>query len=183
MIWQAGFGHIIGLTPRARAGSDVPEEPLPYDGFAETAPKLLDDVPMEQDRRIIEQLVLRPFRDRAFSAAVKTAYGDTCAMTGLKIINGGGRSEVQAAHIRPVELRGPDSVRNGLALSATVHWMFDRGLVSIDEDFSLLLAHDRVPDIVGRILNADRKLRMPDRADSQPHQQFLEFHRREIYKG
>jgi putative restriction endonuclease len=183
MIWQAGFGHIIGLTPRERPGPDVPEEPLPYDGFAETAPEFLVDVPMEQDRRIIEQLVLRPFRDRAFSAAVKTAYHDTCAMTGLKIINGGGRSEVQAAHIRPVELRGPDSVRNGLALSATVHWMFDRGLVSVDEDFGLLLARDRVPDTVGRILNADRKLWLPGRADSQPHQQFLEFHRREIYKG
>ncbi|MDO8351870.1 MAG: HNH endonuclease [Aestuariivirga sp.] len=183
MIWQAGFGHIIGLAPRERPGSDVPEEPLPYDGFAETAPDFLMDVPMEQDRRIIEQLVLRPFRDRAFSAAVKTAYHDTCAMTGLKIINGGGRSEVQAAHIRPVELRGPDSVRNGLALSATVHWIFDRGLVSVDENFGLLLAQNRIPDTVGRILNTDRKLRLPDRIDLRPHQQFLEFHRREIFKG
>lgn len=160
MIWQAGFGHIIGLTPRYRPSPDVPEEPLLYGGFAETAPELLMDVPMEQDRRIIEQLVLRPFRDRAFSVAVKTAYHDTCAMTGLRIINGGGRSEVQAAHIRPVELRGPDSVRNGLALSATVHWMFDRGLVSIDEDFGLLLAQDKVPDTIVRMLNVDKKLRL-----------------------
>ena len=78
---------------------------------------------MEQDRRIISQLVSRPFRDKAFAAAVKTAYRDTCAMTGLKLINGGGRSEVQAAHIRPVEHNGTDSVRNGIALSGTMHWM------------------------------------------------------------
>ena len=104
-------------------------------------------------------------------------------MTGLKIINGGGRSEVQAAHVRPVELRGPDSVRNGIALSSTVHWMFDCGLVSVDEDFGLLLAQDRVPDTVGRILNTNRKLRLPDRIDLRPHQQFLEFHRHEIFKG
>ena len=64
-------------------------------------------------------------------------------MTGLRIINGGGRSEVQAAHIRPVASSGPDSVRNGLALSGTAHWMFDRGLLSIGDDYSILIAHDR----------------------------------------
>jgi hypothetical protein len=37
----------------------------------------------------------------------------------LQIINGGGRTEVQAAHIRPVAAGGSDSVRNGLALSGT----------------------------------------------------------------
>ncbi len=42
--------------------------------------------------RIIEQLALRSFRVRVFSAAVvKTAHGDTCAMTGPKIIYGGGK--------------------------------------------------------------------------------------------
>ncbi|MGH6673150.1 MAG: HNH endonuclease [Xanthobacteraceae bacterium] len=44
-------------------------------------------------------------------------------MTGLQIINGGGRAEVQAAHIRPVAAGGFDSVRNGLALSGTIHWI------------------------------------------------------------
>jgi putative restriction endonuclease len=42
-------------------------------------------------------------------------------MTGLRIFNGSGRAEVQAAHIRPVADNGPDSVRNGLALSSTIH--------------------------------------------------------------
>jgi hypothetical protein len=54
------------------------------------------------------------------------AYGARCAVTGWKLINGGGRAEAQAAHIRPVERGGPDSVQNGIALSGTAHWMFDR---------------------------------------------------------
>lgn len=49
------------------------------------------------DRRIVSQVLQRQFRDRAFSVAIKAAYKDTCAVTGLKLINGGGRSEVQAA--------------------------------------------------------------------------------------
>ena len=71
-----------------------------YPGFAE-------DPPAEFERPIVKRMT-RPFRDAAFATAVKAAYGDTCAMTELKIINGGGRSEVQAAHIRPVAEAGPD---------------------------------------------------------------------------
>jgi putative restriction endonuclease len=184
MIWRAGFGHVIGLEERARMAPDVSEEPMrPLPLVAEERAPFLHEVPMEEDRRIVQQLVSRPFRDRAFSAAVKDAYHDTCAMTGLKIINGGGRSEVQAAHIRPVEHRGPDSVRNGIALCGTMHWMFDRGLVSIEDDYSLLLAKDRVPDTVSRLLGGNSSLIVPGRTDLQPHPQFLDYHRREIFKG
>ncbi len=178
LIWQAGFGHVIGIDERQRAEPDVPEERMPLiPGFSAKIERFIHDVPMEQDRRIIEQLVSRPFRDRAFSAAVKGAYNDTCAMTGLKLINGGGRSEVQAAHIRPVEQRGPDSVRNGIALSGTMHWMFDRGLISIDDDYTLLLAKDRIPDTIYRLLGGRRKLSLPTRPELRPHPKFLEYHR------
>lgn len=183
-IWQAGFAHVLGLETRERLFPDVPEDPMqPLSGFSDGQSRFPHDVPDEQDRRIVEQLVSRPFRDRAFSSAVKDAYRDTCAVTGLKIINGGGRSEVQAAHIRPVEKRGPDSVRNGLALSGTVHWMFDRGLITVEDDYSILFAKDRVPDTIGRMLVGRKKLLLPIRPEIRPHPKFLEFHRREIFKG
>ena len=184
LIWRAGFGHVIGLDTRDRPAPDVPEEPdAPLPLVAEARSSFIAEPAAEQDRRIVEQLVSRPFRDRAFAAAVKSAYGDTCAVTGLKIINGGGRSEVQAAHIRPVADRGPDSVRNGLALSGTVHWMFDRGLLSIDEEYRLLVARDRVPDTVGRMLLSDALVVLPTREELRPHPRFLDYHRRQVFKG
>jgi putative restriction endonuclease len=140
--------------------------------------------PAEFQRPIVERIVARPFRDAAFAIAVKSAYNDTCAITGLRIINGGGRSEVQAAHIRPVAKSGPDSVRNGVALSGTAHWMFDRGLLSIDDDYSIMIAKDRVPDAVARLLNPDRRLRLPlSRPELRPHPQFLRYHRQFVFKG
>lgn len=179
LILQAGFAHVLGLKERVRP-IGVPETaPVPF-GFAEPQ---TDFEPEIQHREIVTQIVQRPFRDRAFSAAIKNAYQDTCAMTGLKLINGGGRSEVQAAHIRPVADNGPDSVRNGLALSGTMHWMFDRGLVSIDDDYSLLIAKTSVPDTIQRLLNADQRLRMPERAEDRPHNQFLKYHRELVFKG
>lgn len=90
---------------------------------------------------------------------------------------------MQAAHIRPVASDGPDSVRNGLALSGAVHWMFDRGLISLDGDYAILMAKDRVPEPIHRLINPDLKLRLPARPEFRPHPQFLEYHREHVFKG
>jgi len=169
-ILQAAFAPILGQID---AGG--PRAPAPMLGFAEPAATF--------ERPIIERVIARPFRDAAFSGAIKTAYDDTCGFTGMKIINGGGRSEVQAAHIRPVSASGPDSLRNGIALCGTVHWMFDRGLISIADNHELLLAKDKVPDQVMRMLNPDRRLLAPPRPDQLPHPMFLRWHRENVFKG
>lgn len=133
------------------------------------------------DRRISERVVRRPFRDAAFSRQVKEAYGHTCAFTGIQMRNGGGRSEVQAAHIRPVKDQGPDSIRNGIALSGTVHWMFDRGLISLDEDYSILVAQQRIPGAIMSMFNSDGRLRLPSIRSQSPHPQFVRYHRDNVY--
>ena len=148
---------------------------LSFPGAAEEPPTF--------DRPIVEQFTSRPFRDAAFSQAVKSAYHNTCAITGLKIVNGGGRAEVQAAHIRPVVDSGPDSVRNGLALCGTVHWMFDRGLLSLNDDYRILIAKGRVPAPVLKLINPDGMLRVPARPESRPHLQFLRYHRENVFQG
>ena len=134
-------------------------------------------------RPMIEQIVTRPFRDRAFAKGVVTAYEKTCAVTGLSIINGGGRPEVQAAHIQGVADGGSDSVRNGVALSGTVHWMFDRGLISFDDDYSILVARGRLPDAAEKLIREERKLLLPAREDLRPHRVYLKHHRERVFKG
>jgi putative restriction endonuclease len=143
----------------------------------------LEEEALAFERPFVERVVRRPFRDAAFVLVVKEAYGNTCAVTGLKIINGGGRAEVQAAYIRPVADQGPDSIRNGIALSGTAHWLFDRGLISIDDDFTILTAKDRVPEPVMRFLREDRRALVPGRPDQRPHWHFLRYHRDHIFKG
>ena len=94
------------------------------------------------DRRVEQLLINRKLRDASFRLEVCRAYDNRCAVTGLRLINGGGRAEVQAAHIKPVAAGGPDVVQNGIALSATVHWLFDRHLISISDDYRLLVSHN-----------------------------------------
>ena len=137
---------------------------------------------LSSDRPFV-QVSHRPFRDRVFATGVKRAYDNTCAVSGLRILNGGGRAEAQAAHIRPVKDDGPDSVRNGLALSATVHWMFDRGLISIGDDYKLLIKEKSMPDSALRLINPEWRLSLPARRQDYPHRRFLQFHRRHVFKG
>lgn len=129
-----------------------------------------------------EMLVSRKYRDRSFQRQVLDAYGYTCAISGLSLRNGGGRPEVQAAHIRPVRREGPDTVRNGLALSGTLHWMFDRGLVSVAEDHRILISHNKVPDdVVRRLVVPGQRLHLPRDPRAHPHPDYLRFHREEVF--
>lgn len=105
-----------------------------------------------------------------FRRAVMHAYDGRCAVTGWKLVNGGGRLEAQAAHIRPVEHGGPDSVRNGLALSGTAHWMFDRGLIGFRDDLEIIV-HRKVNDREGveAIINPTGKPKAPEIESYRPH--------------
>lgn len=164
----------IGLPQELERIEATRYEPLP-DELGESAEPF--------ERPVLERLTRRPYRDLAFRRKVRAAYGYRCAMSGLMLRNGGGRPEVQAAHIRPVESRGSDSVRNGLALSGTLHWMFDRGLISVAEDCeTILVSHNKVPgDVVRRLLAADGKLVRPDYPRNAPHPKNLRWHRENIF--
>ena len=169
---NSDFARIIALG--------LPEDDtLPRVGNFEPLDRVQDtQTPFEIERPVVQTLLNRPLRDRAFRRAVLHAYDGRCAVTGWKLVNGGGRLEAEAAHIRPVEHGGPDSVRNGLALSGTTHWMFDRGLIGFADDLSILV-HRKVNDRDGveAILNPKRRLLAPERGGDQPHPQFLAWHR------
>lgn len=186
LISEVDYAAIIdeGLREDVTADTLPREGPLPgptlVPGFAEGQASFhpISGIDREQ------VLSSRAFRDRAFARQVKAAYRARCAMSGLELRNGGGRPEVEAAHIVPVDARGPDVVSNGLALSGTVHWMFDRGLVAVDEDLGLLIARDSVAtDIAARLFVPDRRLIQPNDPAKAPHPAYLKWHRDNCFKG
>lgn len=156
---------------------------LDYASWEAPTPQMIPGVGEEFARRVEQLLVNRTVRDANFRLQVCRAYDNRCAVTGLRIINGGGRAEVQAAHIKPVEFNGPDVVQNGLALSGTVYWLFDRHLISIDEDYRLLVSHNRVPgELRGLFRPEGEGLHLPADRRLWPHPAFVAHHR-EMYAG
>lgn len=130
------------------------------------------------ERRIEQILVNKKIRAASFRNRVLDAYDSTCAVTGLRIINGGGKAEAQAAHIWSVADGGPDVVPNGVALSATAHWLFDRHLISFDENLCLLVSHNKVPsELLQLFPPSGQKIRLPTDHRDHPHPDFVARHR------
>nr|WP_255631072.1 HNH endonuclease [Novosphingobium sp. FKTRR1] len=123
-------------------------------------------------------LVNRKIRDANFRNHVLGAYENTCAVTGLRIVNGGGKAEAQAAHIWPVADGGPDIVQNGVALSATAHWLFDRHLITFDDNLCLLVSHNKVPsELLQLFPPAGQQIRLPRDRSLHPRADFVARHR------
>ncbi|GGE48950.1 hypothetical protein GCM10011367_24680 [Marinicauda pacifica] len=79
LILKAGYAPIIKAQEQDRMIQ-------PQWGVAEDQ--------LDFERPVFEQISHRPFRDRVFALQVREAYDARCAVTGLKIINGGGRAEM-----------------------------------------------------------------------------------------
>lgn len=171
-IVDRGLGRDEDILPRVGNPAQMP-------GFQDAQTPFLH-IPA---RERVNQITNRAIRDRNFRKNVLRAYGERCAITGLRLINGGGRAEVEAAHIRPVEHDGPDIVSNGLALSGTAHWMFDRGLVGLADDLTILVSRQS-NDIaaITSMINQTGKILAPSRRGNQPRSEFVAWHRENCFK-
>jgi len=172
-ISDADFNRIVGL------GLIEEDELLPREDESEPTPERVQEEqepflgPIERET----MLASRKVRDRQFRKRVLEVYDCRCALTGMQLINGGGRAETQAAHVMSVEAGGPDTVANGIALSGTVHWMFDRGLISLSDAGEILLSR-KINDAasVEKLVHADRRARLPAN-ENRPHPRYLAWHR------
>jgi putative restriction endonuclease len=171
-ICHLGLDEAVPLLPRLDSDNVVSSFQEPQAPFQ-----------TEQQRDRVSVTVTRVLRDRVFRRVVLRAYDERCAITGIRLINGSGRAEVAAAHIRPVEKNGPDIVSNGIALCGTAHWMFDRGLISMADDLAILISRQtNDPDSIRSIVNKSGHAMSPARASDRPHRHFLRWHRDNCFK-
>ena len=171
-ISEADYLKIVAL-----AAVDTGELPR-FDREFEVAEDAPEPFIYDAERQTVEVVFNKKVRSRMFREKVIKAYDKQCALTGMRLINGGGRAEVQAAHIKSVEANGPDSVNNGIALSGTIHWMFDRGLLSLSDDYEILVSRKvNNTEEVDRLINKDRRAILPSKEAYWPHPRYLQWHR------
>jgi len=93
------------------------------------------------DRPTTETTTVRKARDRAFRAKLLDQYDCRCAFTGRKFISPVGHMilGLDAAHVVPVSEKGSDHPANGLPLTKELHWSFDRGLIGVAENRTILV--------------------------------------------
>ncbi|MGX7873203.1 HNH endonuclease [Mesorhizobium sp. ORM6] len=175
-IVRAGLGET--LSPENAVRLELDPRNLDTETFD------LIRAPLEEQSRRIEQILLnRKIRDANFRRQICDAYDNRCAVTGIRLVNGGGKAEVQAAHIWPVASGGPDVVQNGLALSGTIHWLFDRHLISLTDDYRLLVSHNKVPNELRNLFAQQLgRIHLPRDPKLWPHPGYVAKHR-ESFSG
>jgi putative restriction endonuclease len=119
-----------------------------------------------------------------FREAVLDAYGHACALCGYDVRLGRAALGLGAAHIRWRPAGGPDAITNGLALCAIHHRAFDRGAVSLDLDYRILVSNR----LAGRVgldewfqSLAGREARLPQETAHAPSREFLAWHHRNVF--
>ena len=109
---------------------------------------ILNEPSEEYKRKIIElknQVDENAFQEEVFirgglfKREIPKIYNNTCAITGLRIDAITNVSMVDACHIVPFSEGYDDTLTNGIALCPNLHRAFDRGLISISDNYEVLL--------------------------------------------
>ena len=141
----------------------------------------LADVLTDLDTRAVSQRQVK-IRSDAFRFGVLKAYYSRCCISGIGLVHTAydytEMYEVHAAHIIPVSEHGTDVIQNGLALSRTLHWAFDLGMVWIDSDMRVNVANEVQSDRRNEWLRSfeGRSLRLPEDARLHPSSDALRWH-------
>jgi hypothetical protein len=139
-------------------------------------------VPFAAEDRAVYK-ISRQKRDAAFRSIVLSNYNYTCAVTGQRF-KSPRHVEADGAHIIGKDVRGTDDPRNGVALSRSAHWAFDRGIFTISDQYEVVVNPKISNASVSKFpaLEIDhRKIVLPPEEHYWPHPDALAWHKQEVF--
>lgn len=127
----------------------------------------------------------RFMRGSIFKRQIPLLYKNTCAISGLQISATINVSLIDACHIIPFSNSFDDTVTNGISLTPTLHRAFDRGLISINEDYRVIISNkfkegNKSNYSISQFEN--RKVYLPENSKFYPKIENLIWHRKNIFK-
>lgn len=137
------------------------------------------------EKQVEQNVEKNPTRSTAFRREIMKMYNYTCAVCKLRVVTMDGESATEAAHIIPFSKVKNDDVRNGISLCKLHHWAFDRGLISLNKSYrvivSTLISEEGPTDWM---LNSMRKKRilLPKHKLLYPDQDALAWHRETLFR-
>jgi predicted restriction endonuclease len=184
---------LIELSPIRGGHSLIPDEltflPKRDVDTAESevviAPEIRKDIIEQQeealaaeDEDVEETRGASLFGPDSFRDFVLLAYGYKCAITGT-VIRFKKLSNLEAAHIQPKAHAGTFLPCNGIALSRDMHWAFDKGMITIGDDYKIVV-HEQ---LMGTPLKeyAGKSILLPVEPYFQPEKKFLKHHREKVF--
>lgn len=164
-------GHIMNSVPVLERG-DVWQRLSDAINVAPEEPSRWNDLPPGRDP-ITSKLALVQSRrgQRQFREDLMMAWERACAVSGLTTTD-----ILRASHIKPwadSTAKERLTAHNGLLLSANLDALFDRGMISFDDDGQMLMSQE-LRNVDRQLLNLPKALRCPPSAQQRT---FLAYHR------
>jgi putative restriction endonuclease len=134
----------------------------------------------------LEFAITRAVRSALFRQHVLVAYEYRCAICSFDARLGDSLLGIEAAHIKWHQAGGPGSVENGIAMCSLHHSLFDRGAFTLTEDRRLEVSQqvNGGPMTVAQLIEFHAApLRLPSNPAHGPAIGFVDWHRREVFKG
>ncbi len=126
-----------------------------------------------------------PIRIAGFRQTIMRIYDYTCAVCQLYVLTLDGESVTEAAHIIPFKVSGNNDVRNGISLCQLHHWSFDRGLISVDRNYKVIVSYlmlERGPAEWLLTTLRGKSILLPEHDELYPAQEALAWHREEVFR-
>jgi len=90
-------------------------------------------------RKVVLRTISQKQRDNNFRSKVLRAYNNRCAFSGIQL------RLVDAAHIVPVNYeKSTDDISNGIALSVIYHRAYDKGLITFDSQYKIIINEEKI---------------------------------------
>ena len=123
-------------------------------------------------------------RSGAFRDQVLKTYNTTCAISGLRIEATANISLIDACHIKPFNVSHNDHITNGIALCHNLHRAFDRGLISIEDNYRMIISPHFLEydhNVYSIKQFEGKEINLPGSKNYYPHPKNFEYHREYIF--
>ena len=125
-------------------------------------------------------------RGTVFRREIVKIYNETCCISGLRVAATFTVTMVDACHIVPFAKEFDNSLTNGIALCPNLHRAFDRGMITVGDDYRVILSksfteNENSPfsfrSIEGKLLT------LPVNKRFHPSTKAFAWHREHTFKG
>jgi putative restriction endonuclease len=159
---------------------DLPSETILHDNSDDYKKKVIEMKNRVDENAFQEEIFIR---GGLFKREIPKIYNHTCAISGLRISAVANVSMVDACHIVPFSEGYDDTLTNGIALCPNLHRAFDRGLISISDDYTILINKNFVENqksVFNLSQFAGKQILLPFTEKLFPSLENISFHRRKF---
>jgi len=156
---------------------DLPSDMIIHESSEEYRKKIIALKNSIDENAFQEEVFIR---SAIFKREIPKIYDNTCCISGMRIDATSNVSMIDACHIVPFSEAYDDTLTNGIALSPNLHRAFDRGLIAISDDYSVLVKRNFIENsksVFNLTQFEHQKILLPKHETHYPALENLQSHR------